>query len=168
MYYMKYLKFLPVVLLTAIFVLSACTKDEFKPDPLKEKESLSKNYSKNNAAAQQNEGLIVLGNQLEDPYALKNMKKAYSNLKTANPSLPDVDIQPTHLYLRFLPSNEEEWGLLKSDTSLVLYDYPLNFEITNLGTYYQDPSIADSAINLAVLRNTHKEYYSKRSPRIAL
>ncbi|NOU19512.1 MAG: hypothetical protein HOO91_18305 [Bacteroidales bacterium] len=139
---MKYLKNLVTVSFAITIVLGACTKDEYALNKMNSNEQ----HGKKSSIAQPSEGLMSLGNQLEDPYALKNMKKAYSNLKAANPSLPDVNIQPTHLYMRFLPSTEEELSLLKSDTSLVLYDYPLNFEITTSGTYYHDPSIPETAI----------------------
>ncbi len=143
---MKYLKILATATVAITIGLQACTKDEYTPNPSKEKEIPIDKYSKKSYAVQQNEELIVLGNKLEDPYALNNMKRAYSNLKATNPSLPDVDIQPTHMYMRFLPNTEEEWGLLKSDTTLVFYDFPLNFEISNLGTYYHDPSLPQTAI----------------------
>lgn len=134
---MKHLKFLITGMLAIILILTSCNKEDYNIDtPI----------NKENSNVQQSEGLIVLGKQLDDPYALKNMKQAYSNLKSANSETPDIVIQPTHKYLRFLPKNEEEWEILKSDTSLVLYDYPLNYEIVNLGTYYHDPSLSDSAI----------------------
>ncbi len=41
---------------------------------------------------------------------------------------------------------EEEWGILKSDTTIVWYDYPLDYEIINLGTTYHDPSLPENAI----------------------
>ncbi|NOU17113.1 MAG: hypothetical protein HOO91_06095 [Bacteroidales bacterium] len=137
---MKFMKFLLLEVLAITLLLFACKKEDCTFDNPNEPRV------KKNSIAQPSDGLMALGNQLEDPYALKNMKKAYSNLKAVNPSLPDVNIQPTHLYLRFLPSTEEEWGILKSDTSLVLYDYPLNFEIATSGTYYHDPSLPETAI----------------------
>jgi hypothetical protein len=45
-----------------------------------------------------------------------------------------------------LPKNEEEWALLKSDTTLLLYDFPLDYEIAEQGTYYHDPSLPQNAI----------------------
>jgi len=120
-----------------LLIMSSCKKEDLNV-------SNTDNQEKPNA--QQSEGFIVLGKELEDPYALKNMKKAYSNLKSTKSGTPDVDIQPTHIYLRFLPKNEQEWSILKSDTSFVLYDYPLNYEIVNMGTYYHDPSLPDTVI----------------------
>jgi len=133
---MKKFKFLIRVTLLFTIVLTSCEKEDFNLDDTERQESF----------VETSEGLIVLGKQLEDPYALKNMKQAYSNLKSGSLKTPDVDIQPTHTYMRFLPNNEEEWGMLKSDTILVLYDFPLDYEIKNLGTYYHDSSLPENAI----------------------
>jgi hypothetical protein len=85
---------------------------------------------------------IIIGEELEDPYSLKNMRKAYSIIRSKGPGLPDIDLKPTHLYLKFLPENSLEADLLKNDTSLNLYDFPLNYEISS-GLYYQDPLVPD-------------------------
>jgi hypothetical protein len=140
---MKHLKIVSTGILTIVIAFSACTKDEYTPDSIAKKENSNVEHEIKNSNAQQSLGV---GSPIEDPYALKNMKKAYSNLKTANPSLPDIDIQPTHLYMRFLPSSEEEWNLLKQDESLILYDFPLNIETESIGTYYHDPSLSETAI----------------------
>jgi len=89
---------------------------------------------------------IVLGDHIDDPYNIKNMEKAYTNLKSTNSETPNVEILPTHKYMRFLPQDEEEWDILKSDTAIVLYDFPLDYEIQDTGTFYHDPSLPDSAI----------------------
>ena len=135
---MKHLNFLITIVLTINLILSSCKKDDFAPptDML----ALEK------PEIQQKEGSIVLGRQLKDPYSLKNMKQAYANLKAGNTDVADFDIEPTHAYSRYLPKNEEEWGILKSDTTIVWYDYPLDYEIVNLGTTYHDPSLPENAI----------------------
>ena len=134
---MKHFQLLIASVLAMVFLLSSCKKDDYV---------LNTSKGEANLQAKQNEGLVVLGKQLEDPYSIKNMKQAYFNLKSVNAETPDLDIQPTHTYMRFLPKNEEEWGILKSDTTLVLYDFPLDYEITNLGTSYHDPSLPADAI----------------------
>ncbi|MDA3779958.1 MAG: hypothetical protein PF487_07050 [Bacteroidales bacterium] len=133
---MNKFKFLIRVTLLFTIVLTSCEKEDFNLDDTESQESF----------IESSEGIIVLGKQLEDPYAIKNMKQAYSNLKSVSSKTPDVDIQPTHTYMRFLPNSEEEWGMLKSDTTLVLYDFPLDYEIKILGTYYHDPSLPETAI----------------------
>jgi hypothetical protein len=90
--------------------------------------------------------MIVLGKQLDDPYAFTNMQKAYQNLVAKGIKSDIGDLAPTHLYIRFLPKDEEEWATLKRDTILALYDFPLNYEIASTGTFYHDPSLPDSAV----------------------
>ncbi|AUS06911.1 hypothetical protein [Pseudotamlana carrageenivorans] len=76
------------------------------------------------------------------------MKKALDNLKKSNASsklssIKDIEITTTHLYLRFKPKNQEELNILAIDSTLVLYDYPLDYEITEIGYYYRDPEVSD-------------------------
>lgn len=65
----------------------------------------------------------------EDPFAISNILQAYKNLQAADSSMPALDINPNQVYIRFLPQNEAENDLLSSDTTLVLYDYPLDCEV---------------------------------------
>jgi len=67
------------------------------------------------------------------------MKKAHENL--AKNGRSGANIRTTHLYLKFKPQDEEELDLLKSDTTMELYDYPLDYEIISGGLFYHDPSI---------------------------
>jgi hypothetical protein len=143
-------------LLLGVTLITSCKKEEMLP--------INNNP---NPTAQQNDGMIVLGEQLEDPYSIENMKKAYASLRTRGDA-PDIDITPTHTYIRLLPKDETEWGVLKSDTTIHIYDYPLNFEIQNIGTYYHDPSLPDSSItwqycvlpiNYAIPNIQHEKIY---------
>ncbi|MCF6361519.1 MAG: hypothetical protein L3J29_12255, partial [Cyclobacteriaceae bacterium] len=77
------------------------------------------------------EGQIVLGKQLENPYTVENMKIAHANLTKNGRS--GANIRTTHLYLKFNPQNEEELDLLKADTTLEWYDYPLDYEMISGG-----------------------------------
>ncbi|QDH79261.1 hypothetical protein FKX85_09540 [Echinicola soli] len=75
------------------------------------------------------------------------MRKAYENLKIADPNgrmaSEDISITATHLYLRFIPKNEKELDILNSDSTLVLYSYPLDYEIPEGGEYYRDPEVPE-------------------------
>lgn len=86
---------------------------------------------------------MVLGKQLENPYSVKNMKKALNNLKSNGRVTENVTIETTHLYIRFLPKDTLEVSLLESDTTLELFDYPLDFEIEQIGNWYHDPTVPD-------------------------
>jgi len=97
--------FLFIGILTGLLLIS-CQKSELKE------------YQPNT------EGLMVLGEKLENPYSVANMQQAYSNLKSANADIPDYNIETTHVYVRFLPKNMDEIELLEDDTTLELSEVP--------------------------------------------
>ena len=84
------------------------------------------------------DGMMVLGQELQDPYKLSNMQQAYANITGAK-----AQLQPTHRYMRFLPKNEEELYLLKN---IELFDFPLHYEIIQNGDCYHDPELPADAI----------------------
>ena len=89
---------------------------------------------------------LVLGKKLENPYSVANMRKAYSELKNrTRTDLPNENvIQTTHLYIKFLPKNKQDIGTLKADSTLVLYNYPLDYEIVSYGGYH-DPACPEDS-----------------------
>ena len=89
--------------------------------------------------------MTQLVKQLENPYSVANMQKAYDNLQKSNAriSTEGIEVTTTHKYIKFKPKNNQELEILKDDTTLVLYSYPMDYEITQ-GSYYHDPSIPDS------------------------
>jgi hypothetical protein len=138
---MKYFNSLTTLMFATLLILSACKKDKFEPKNQSDEIQIQADFNN-----MQSDGQIVLGERLDDPYALKNMKKAYENLKTSISNTPDVEITANHLYVRFLPKNDDEWWVLKSDTTILLFDFPLDYEIEETGTYYHDPSLPEDAI----------------------
>lgn len=116
-----------VLTIPTLFFVS-CTKEKFAPQQEKQTENI---------------GVIKLGKQIDDPYRLENMQRAYNNLYG---DLLKTELQATHKYVRFLPKNEEELDLLKNDTSIVLYDYPLDYEISEGEGTYHDEEIPDTCI----------------------
>lgn len=89
---------------------------------------------------------LVLGEKLINPFAIDNMQRAYRNLQEKNDSVSLLflnKLQPTHWYVRFLPENFEQYDQLVSDTTLILSDFPLDYEIAEAGDFYHDPSLAD-------------------------
>lgn len=127
-----------IAVLALSFGLFSCEKDK-----LEQGES---NTITEEQTHKVSDGIVVLGEKINDPYAIYNMKAAYSNLKSAGKDAPVEEIQPNKKYLRFLPKDEAEWDLLKSDTSFVLFDFPLDYEIEVYGTYYHDPELPDTAV----------------------
>lgn len=89
--------------------------------------------------------MTVLGQQLENPYSVENMRKALENLSPkTRAGITDMDIQPTHYYVKFHPRSSEELDLILQDSTIIWYDIPLDYEIEEYGSYYHDPSIPDS------------------------
>lgn len=76
---------------------------------------------------------IELGKKLENPYSVKNMRKAYKNLTSGTNSVQDDPIYTTHYYVRFLPADTAQYNKLKNDTTLRMYPYPLDYEISETG-----------------------------------
>ena len=90
--------------------------------------------------------MMELGKQLKNPYSVENMRKAINELrvlsnKSSAANIDFPDIQTTHLYVKFKPKNDDELSILKQDSTLILYDYPLDYEIKQDGAYYRDPEV---------------------------
>ena len=84
-----------------------------------------------------------MGEKLENPYTVENMQQANENLTFNGKSNGSANIRTTHLYLKFKPQNEEELDLIKNDTTLEWYDYPLDYEMVSSGLFYHDPEVPD-------------------------
>lgn len=65
-----------------------------------------------------------------NPFSLQNMQEAFLILQREsrlNPEqFPDFSIRTTHLYMKFQPKTEVEEGLIKSDSTYFVFDYPLH------------------------------------------
>lgn len=125
----KQLKMFVVGLFLATFVQS-CSEDQ--------------NNTSESAISFEEKGVATqLGKKLENPYSVQNMKKALANLRKsklgAKMATDDFEIVATHLYIKFAPKTEQELDNLTIDSTLVLYDYPLDYEIQLTGDYYRDP-----------------------------
>ena len=90
--------------------------------------------------------MIVLGKQLNNPYSVENMQEAYNNLKGNGQTESGSNLNPTHLYIRYLPADDAEYQILKDDQDLELFDYPLDYEMEEGGLSYHDPNLPDSVI----------------------
>jgi len=120
-----------------ISIFASCQKDD---------DVLIENQLQNVVEESYATGKIKLGKKLENPYALGTMKKAWENI-AENFATQHIDIQPTHLYLKFKPKNDTELSILKRYGNLDLYNYPLDYEIKEGGDYYTDPEIEEGRPN---------------------
>ncbi len=87
---------------------------------------------------------LILGEQLENPYTPENMQKAKQELESRKVySKNRCEVRMTHQYIRFKPASLDEYDVLKNDSTLTLYEYPLDFAIVQRGSSYRDPAVAD-------------------------
>ena len=96
---------------------------------------------KNNAINESSTGLLIKKvRKLENPYTVSNMKKAYSALQQEGLMKAALNIEATHLYVRFLPKDSTELETMFGDTTLTLFSYPLDYELTE-GEKYIDSTL---------------------------
>ena len=74
--------------------------------------------------------MIVLGDQLEDPYTVENMTKALESIYSTRADR--YVVQTTDLYVRFLPKSDDEFDKLES-LGVRMMDHPLDYEILREG-----------------------------------
>ena len=120
------------LVLTALAMLS-CSKEGMETDAGSARERI-------NSIPHE---MIVLGRRLENPYKTDNMAKALASLYPAKAGL--VAVEPTDLYVRFLPKNQHELDMLK-EADIVLMDHPLDYDILVEGDWYHDPEVPDGNI----------------------
>lgn len=87
--------------------------------------------------------MIVLGEQLDDPYSVKNVTKAVESLYPSKAGA--VKVEPTDYYVRFLPEDESQFDLLVR-LGLDLLDHPMDYRIVREGDYYVDPEVGEGRI----------------------
>ena len=87
--------------------------------------------------------MIVLGEKMEDPYAVENIQRAYASLYPTKAAR--LDVKPTDLYVRFLPESDAQLRTLLA-TGVSLTDHPLDYRIVKEGDYYHDPDVGEEQI----------------------
>src|SRR5690606_709413 len=107
-----------LIIASAILTLSACQK---QTDLIAEATESMGNT----------EPIVAIKTNLKNPYSVDNMRKAYSNLALSEDLdlLKNVnkEIKATHLYVQFVPKTPDELSAL--DTSIILYNYPMDNEV---------------------------------------
>ena len=134
-----------VLLLTFVFFTS-CEKNENEL-PI---ENIDNTFAENSDIANHPLRPTILGTKKNNPFSVANMQAALDTLKAhpseengcmrAPGSEDDIVITATDLYVRFLPADSAQYKELMADTTLTLFDHPLDYEITQVGDYYFDPT----------------------------
>jgi hypothetical protein len=104
--------------------LVGCKKDTFQPT------------QSTSSAKVEDEEQTKIGKKLTNPFTIENMRNAYASLSKQKSS---STLESNKLYVRFLPMNSDELDVLYSD-SLILSDIPLDVEVNQYGTFYNDPA----------------------------
>lgn len=73
---------------------------------------------------------VVLYERLSNPYSVENMTNAYNSIKGAHTKSNSIVVDTTHIHVKFKLRNPNELDLLKQDTTLNLYPYPLDCDIS--------------------------------------
>ncbi len=111
-----------LVFIVATFI--SCKKEFIEPSDVNKESKTNKHF---------------LSNKLKNPYSLKNMRIAYGNLTKEERSI-NIEIEASHYYVKFIPKDEAEMDILKQDSTLDLYDFPLNRDSVPEGAYH-DPEV---------------------------
>ena len=95
---------------------------------------------------------VVLGEPLNNPFSVENMQAALDTLRAHDDQLDGcmksksvlnaIEISTTDLYVRFLPQDSAQYRRLMCDSTLTLFDFPLDYEIAQYGDYYKDPTVS--------------------------
>lgn len=122
-----------ICLVLAASVMLSCSKEGMVPDTGSGRDRV-------NAIPHE---MIVLGKRLENPYKTENMTKALATLYPTKAGL--VAVEPTDLYVRFLPKNQDELDVL-TRSGVVLMDHPLDYDILVEGDWYHDPEVPEDNV----------------------
>lgn len=78
-----------------------------------------------------------------NPYSVEIVTQAWNNLY---PNNQYAEIPLTHRYIKFMPTTQEQVYNLYKDDALILFDFPLDYEIIKMGDYYLQPGKTTSDI----------------------
>ncbi len=87
-----------------------------------------------------NPQLTILGSQRQNPYEVDLLEHAYAQVYGNS-----VNLGPSHYYIRFETQTIDELMTL-TDSDINLYDFPLDYEVIEMGDYYEDPNIGEDEI----------------------
>ncbi|MDX9848255.1 MAG: hypothetical protein RBT74_14830 [Tenuifilaceae bacterium] len=92
-------------------------------------------------------GKVVFGKKLENPYSVKNMRIALESLKVKKMVKAEdvelIEIMTTHLYVEIPTADNSNLDMFVQDTSLELFNHPLDYDLPEEGSFYQDTSFTN-------------------------
>ena len=87
---------------------------------------------------------VILGDEINNPYTVERINEAMS-LLYSNPET----VSATHNIMRFRPQTHDDLVTLldwSHENSVVMFDYPIHYELLEEGDYYVDPEVSDPAL----------------------
>jgi hypothetical protein len=136
---MKTLKILISSLVLMFLLFQACKKDFIEKDVPKETNTEESgqnlfNVTDQSVGTRSGEDVkTVLGNLRENPFTVEKMAQAHRNLYGSSIQT----METTHLYVKFMPASLDDMVALDS-SDLFFFDFPLEYEVVDMGDYYQD------------------------------
>lgn len=138
---MKKLNYLITLLVLTVLLLQACKKDPLVGDAFEETATEEQgqnvfNISDQSTITRSGEGeniKTILGDLRNNPFTVEKMAQAHRNLYGSSLT----EMEATHLYIKFMPSSWEDMATLSS-SDVFLLDFPLEYEIVEMGDYYQE------------------------------
>ena len=143
----KFILSLTLIIFALIF-LNSCTKEsEIMENPLNEVTSRTIRTAGRNT-------LVVDFSQtrpngkFSNPYYIGTIKAAYNKLKSQGKITGTYNITPNALYIRYLPKNEEELYQLETNSSIEVFEYPLqeNDIISVEDHHYNDGALSENQL----------------------
>ena len=146
---MKPLFKFPIFAVAALIIyITACKKDNITPlDMLKPNTTSSHVFNvggSNNISLRTGEedpAPTILGAIRDNPYTVSKMTEAYNNINTISIG----QVSTTNLYVKFCPDNVDELMVLINE-GLELLDFPMEYEVLEMGDYYDDPNIPEGEL----------------------
>lgn len=133
-----------------LVVFSSCKKDGVEEATQTKPSTGMQGGSQNIITSENgNEGLMEFADATPNPYTIENMQLAYQELIQAGEIECNnlFNIRVTHKYIKFKPQDTNQYQMLISDSTLILFDHPLHRKLTRGGTYYRDPSLSPDQFN---------------------
>ena len=125
-----------------LLLLFSCTKDEIIDTTKAEMTTIENRESPQMHSSEPRP--VILGDEINNPYTVERINEAMS-LLYSNPET----VSATHNIMRFRPQTHDDLVTLldwSHENSVVMFDYPIHYELLEEGDYYVDPEVSDPAL----------------------
>lgn len=132
---MKKTSKITLFLLFIAILFHACINEISESSSISSETTTSDNIAHYPPLTRSGVGAPKVYEKLPNPYSLRVMQKIYNDY-----SNDDVNLEPTHLYVCFMPQDSAQFRMLYENKDLELFNYPLDIILEN-GETYVNPEI---------------------------